>query len=212
MIGYLILIAVLQIVVFSDDVVWLSRTAQAIACAMSLPVFMYVAPKFTERPALHKMPEGQNLLTAGFYQVFATAKSLTNTYPMVMRFLVGLAFLDAANSTVLNLMVIYSRDQLKVENTAILVALAGIFTIPGAYFGNLIVKRSGALASLFIIIFFNLVNLAFGLLFVHKPEHSGLILPVSVIFGMTIGATYLVQKIFYLSIIPYGQEAELQGE
>ena len=135
MIGYLILMAVISIVAV-QDVVDLARLGQLIACAITLPLFKNYSKYLGERPALNKLPDKGGLVAAGFKQILNTFHTIGKTNPMVARFLIGLSFVDAANSSCLNLLVLYCQQQLKSDNTTVLVAVAGISTIPGAFLGR----------------------------------------------------------------------------
>tara|TARA_B110000305_G_C19294935_1_gene566127 strand:- start:516 stop:989 length:474 start_codon:yes stop_codon:yes gene_type:complete len=72
-------------------------------------------------------------------------------------------------------------------------------------------KKIGAKRALIGVIAVDSITLALTVAFVHTKEHAGKAPLMALGFGGAIGATYLVQKIFFLSIIPAGQEAELQG-
>ena len=49
------------------------------------------------------------------------------------------------------------------------------------------------------------------ILFVNSPETKGGVWIVALFYGLGIGATYPMQRTFYMLIIPAGQETEMIG-
>ena len=184
---------------------------QKTACSISAPLILKYAPIMGEREPLNQLPPGKSLFLAGWLQVFDTARELRKSFPMLFRYLIALMFLDGANFSILSLLVLYAKDQLKIQNTSILVAIAGIAAIPGAWLTSIIVKKFGAIRALFFVISISSVNLIIAVFFIYKPSQAWLTSIMCFGFGVAIGGTYLAQKVYYLMIIPYGQEAELQG-
>lgn len=188
-----------------------ARIGQTLAFLIASPILWYAWTFMESRPALHSLPQGGNLATIGFTQVFSTITSLRSKHPMTARFLFGYAFGEAGTGTFVQMGATYLIVQLGMEDTGPFFAAVLVFAIPGSYFSQFVTRRFGYVRSLQMAIWFFIIStLAFSA-FAHKPEHQTISYLWGVLFGLAIGWIYPVQRSLYCKIIPGGCEAELMG-
>jgi len=69
----------------------------------------------------------------------------------------------------------------------------------------------GVKFGLIFIISLNILATIIVIMFVNSPETAGGVWIVAALYGVGIGATYPMQRTFYMLIIPSGQETEMMG-
>jgi len=193
---------------FGKDVIATARFAQIFATACAIPFLVMSFQRFEEREALNKTTG--NVLTAGFRQLFSTVKGLWGENRYVLHYLVGLAFNDGANGNVFVLFPIYAMLQVKLENPALFTGIAMIVCIPGVILTKWLGTKLGIRRQLGNILMSNAGITIFLILTAYKEGQTLFVLIVSIMYGLTMGGTYPMQKGLYMRLIPAGQEVEFQ--
>ena len=193
---------------FGKDVVATAIFGQIFSTVLCIPFFVMSHARIEERAALNKTSGG--LITSGFSRLAKTAKLLWQENRHVLQFLVGLSFNDGGNGNVFVLFPIYAMLQVKLENPALFTGIAMIICIPGAMLTKSLASKFGIRRQLGNILLSNAGITVFLVLAAYKEGQTLFILVVSILYGLTMGGTYPMQKGLYMRLIPAGQEVEYQ--
>ena len=99
---------------------------------------------FTKRDAMNKLPEGKNLFTAGFSQVFNTAIGIQKHYPKTVGlYFLGVVFSQAAVNSFTTVSITYINEVLQFDSTqtGIIFLIVLVSTLPGSAFANFMTNR-----------------------------------------------------------------------
>lgn len=165
-------------------------------------------------PQLHRIPPGQSLLVAGFYQNWRTFKGIFNLYTYGLNlFLVASAFATPAAKMILGVCVIILKEDLNMEGTEIGIFFLStlLFAIPGAKIASYVSNKFNPIISLQIVCVMYIVVAAIGVLIVDRPEVKGLAYIFGIFIGIMIGWFYPTTNLIFSLAIPKGQESELTG-
>lgn len=192
-----------------------ARVALALAIGFAAPFFAYAwIFLFRKRDALSKVPEGSNLLTAGFVQVGRTSRSIWSRYHALRWFMVSLlwspeAGAGAAFSIVLTFLTVYLKmnaQQLAFTSLTTLVA-----NLPGSVVAKLVCVRFNPLVSYRAALLFFILATAAAAATLTGPERQNLVYLFAALYGLALGWMYPSQKVLFCTLIPKKQETELMG-
>eukprot|EP00518_Triparma_eleuthera_P009510 CAMPEP_0182483464 /NCGR_PEP_ID=MMETSP1319-20130603/41368_1 /TAXON_ID=172717 /ORGANISM="Bolidomonas pacifica, Strain RCC208" /LENGTH=473 /DNA_ID=CAMNT_0024685271 /DNA_START=86 /DNA_END=1503 /DNA_ORIENTATION=- len=175
---------------------------------LGLPTLAFVSTRLQERPVLRQR---RGSILDPLFQFFSTVKELWRTNTALLQYLCGVACTDCSISGLVFLLPIYAMQQLNIANPAYLVGLVMLFCPLGAIIGKNLGSRTGARHCYVAFLALLVVSQVVGVAFVTKPEHVLRIYPLSVGFGVALGGIMPMQKSVYMSVIPSGQEVEMQG-
>ena len=168
---------------------------------------------FDGRPALHEVPDGQNLMKIGFTKLNNTFKSLKGEYPNVRIFLVAMAFSEAACSAFATIAVTYLVDVMGMgsQDTGIVFMATLLFAVPGTQWCKYVTAKVGPYRSYQYALAWWGVVTCVAPLCMHKPEQAANSYIFGIFWGIGFGWIYPVQRTCYCEMIPGGQESELMG-
>ncbi|GMI55835.1 hypothetical protein ScalyP_jg7391 [Parmales sp. scaly parma] len=188
-----------------------SSFAQISATIITLPFILSLSKLFGTRPALHNI-EGKSYLSVGFIQVRSTFHKIRTKHPEAAKFLIAMAFFESATVSIVQLSITYLKSQLKIQDPNKFIVFCVVMMLPAVVATPRFVKKCGgtkkALQIILILLFSTTIFLT---LFVHKPEHSAMLVLVGGLFGLGIGSIQSIQRSFYLCVVPSGNEAEMFG-
>ena len=186
-----------------------SSFAQISATIITLPFILSLSKLFGTRPALHNI-EGKSYLSVGFIQVRSTFHKIRTKHPEAAKFLIAMAFFESATVSIVQLSITYLKSQLKIQDPNKFIVFCVVMMLPAVVATPRFVKKCGgtkkALQIILILLFSTTIFLT---LFVHKPEHSAMLVLVGGLFGLGIGSIQSIQRSFYLCVVPSGNEAEV---
>jgi len=211
--SFLLVIAVIAFVAKTDAVVT-GQISQALNTFTSILFFGIGWLKYmTPRPATRDLPEGQNLLTEGFREIWHTSKKIQRHFKKGLRwYYLALAFAEATAQAVTTAAIVYLNDTLKLDSLQIslffLITLAG--TLPGTQVGWLVTSKSNPNTSWKLCMVYLCVVLVIGALVLEDlPKYCSFIWGLCV--GIGLGWFYPTENMFFSMCLPKGQEAELAG-
>jgi len=178
-------------------------------------LFYYIAWYFfTSAPARRKLDKGESIVTAGFVQVFKTAKGIKKHYSSTLGyFLLATIFSDASASAFTLVAVTYFAEVCNIggQQLGLIFIVILLGTIPGSYFGVWVCDRTNPKTCIQIqhvcMIIFNFV--AFSTM--TKPEPKFLPFIYGAIWGVLLGWFYASEMSIFSIVQPKGQESELTG-
>lgn len=119
---------------------------------------------FGKRDAMTKLPEGKNLLTAGFSQVYHTAIGIKKYYPETIGYyFLGVVFSEAAVNSFTTVSITYINEVLNFDSmqTGILFLIVLFSTLPGSMFASFLTNRINVKRNIIICLFvFIAINFA----------------------------------------------------
>lgn len=216
MVVYLVaILAVAAAAGIGDDEVAVARLGQTVAVVVcSIMLFFAWGPLIQPRPALHELPEGRSIWTAGFFQIYHTSIRIYRHFPALKWFYVAVAFSDAAIQSLATIAITYLTDQLEFTSTenglAILIML--IASIPGGVAAGAYTARfENAVHSSIISTAILIITTTLFAIFVTGPGQQALTYTLAGGWGLGTGWKWTSDKLLSSTIIPRGQDAELMG-
>ena len=168
---------------------------------------------FRPRKASQKVPEGRTLLSAGFWKIYKTSRTILLHHSAIKWFLVSAAFTEAATTTFSTIAITYMTEQLNFDarQNGIAILLLLLFGVPGTRLAAWLTGGFNPIRSLQACLILWIVNTTAASIFLKEPNQQGLAYCFAMIWGLAIGWVYPTEKALYVTIIPRGQEAELMG-
>eukprot|EP00520_Triparma_pacifica_P003575 CAMPEP_0118650152 /NCGR_PEP_ID=MMETSP0785-20121206/10093_1 /TAXON_ID=91992 /ORGANISM="Bolidomonas pacifica, Strain CCMP 1866" /LENGTH=512 /DNA_ID=CAMNT_0006542505 /DNA_START=101 /DNA_END=1636 /DNA_ORIENTATION=+ len=210
MLAFMICVTVIGVMGGLDEV-GKSATSQTLACVCAAPALVVVWKNIGERPALSKVPAKATVFSAGFKKVGKTIMDLRQNNPHVLSYLRALLFFESANGSIIFASTTLITQQLKISDPSPILIVIIVITVFGAGLTPLMERKLGVKLGLIFIIGLNCLATLTSILFVNSPETADGVWIISVLYGIGIGATYPMQRTFYMLIIPSGQETEMMG-
>lgn len=199
----------------SVDVARLSAAiAFAYGCLFGGYAWTYL---FRARPALSKVPEGSNLLTVGFRQVYQTTRKIGRDYRALRWFLFSLLWSpEAGAGVVLSIAVTFLVSVMQFSTFDIakvsLILMTG--NIAGSYFSSFINNRCNwfhPLHSYRLALTLLGLSVAVSASYLDGPAKRPAVYGFASSWGFFMGWTYPAQRVLFVTLIPKGQEMELMG-
>lgn len=168
---------------------------------------------FHPRQAAQKVPENTSLLTAGFWKIHKTGKTILRDHDAIKWVLVSVAFTEAATTTFSTVAITYMTEQLgftaQENGIAILVLL--LFSVPGAKIAARLTPILNPIRSLQACLCLWIVTIVLAAVCLKDKGQQPLAYIFAGFWGLALGWTFPTEKTLYVTIIPRGQEAELMG-
>jgi len=210
MVTFIVVISVIGIA-FALEVTSMVLPSQLIACAVTAPLF-YTSLKYTkERPPKRPLPPGAHLLFSGFSALGQSIRSIRSENPELVKCILGIMFLESANSNIVNSSIVLFTQVLKIERPALLIIGILLLTIPSAAIAPQIQTKLGLKNALLLVLGANILGSLLVVFFIYKRERINYVWIVCVIYGFGIGSTYPIQRTLFLRIAPLGRESEMVG-
>ena len=173
------------------------------------PVWLYL---FSPRPPLRTVPQGQNLLTTGFLQLYRTFNIVRKELPAVKWMLLGNAFIEAADATLPTIATTFMSqylflNSLQIGTVILLSLIGGAF---GSRFGNAISFRTNPITSAKINTVFYTFTTVLAML-TSKAAKGQIMYLYGIMWGISIGWMNPQLSTLFISITPKGQNVELMG-
>jgi MFS transporter, UMF1 family len=213
-VSFLVVIVGILSVVNRNERLSSSTISQSVVLIICCICFGYAwTVLFRPRPASQKVPENKSLLSAGFWKIYTTGKTILLHHSAIKWFLVSAAFTEAATTAFSTIAITYMTEQLdftaRENGIAILILL--IFGVPGTRIAAWLTSTVNPVRSLQTCLIFWILSVAAATLFLREPGQQGLAYVFAMFWGLAIGWVYPTEKMLYVTIIPRGQEAELMG-
>ena len=210
----LIIIGSVTLAGYGDNDLITSRVGMStgfIICILLLPISW--GKLFGERKAMHPLPDGQSLWTAGFIQLFRTTKKIATNFRALKWFYLAVAMSDSGTQTFSTIAVTYFVDNLQFNATesgiAILIILLGF--IPGGFISQYVTKRTDPVKSIVGSLVLQIVATTLFSIFLVGPNQQLETYAISFLFGIGSGWNWTCARLLASTIIPEGQDAELMG-
>ena len=164
--------------------------------------------------AKRTLPEGKSLCSAGFSQIFQTAKHINSNYKNSIRwYFLALCFAEAGANSFTICAVTYLNEVLKMSGTetGIVFLIVLICTIPGSFFCEYVVNKTNFNTGWRLnMLYFSIIT-AIGV-FVLNDENDKIITYVMGVFwGIALGWFYPSENGFFAVLVPQEQATEMAG-
>ena len=192
-----------------------ARDSATIAFAYAAVFFGYAWTfLFRKRPALSQVPEGSNLLTTGFRQVYNTASKIWTHYRALKWFMISLLWSpEAGNGVVMSIVVTYfvfvmRFTTLDIAKAALVVI---VLNIVGSYFSRWICTKINPLNSYRAGMLLFTFSFVAGAIYMDRPERRAAVFAFAAALGFLMGWSYPSQRVLLVTLSPKGQETEMMG-
>ena len=168
---------------------------------------------FTNRPALHEVPDGKSLISTGFVSVWHTVNDIYQNFPDLGTFVLSLMFLNGALGSLLSISTTFLTDVMRLSYTQVMIVFftACFSAIPGAVASNIFIKKIGPLQSYRLCVLVWAAT-TFSVAFVFEGKNEwGHVCTFAAIWGFGYGFKDPIDMSIYTTIIPRGREAEMMG-
>jgi MFS-type transporter involved in bile tolerance (Atg22 family) len=169
---------------------------------------------FRKRPRLREVPQGQNLVSTGFVQLWSTTKVVFSQYHALKWFMIALLWSpEAGAGTILAIAVTFLTLFVKMTVSEIsLVSLCMLFAnIPGAILSRYMCKKINPLNSFRAAEILFAVSNALIAATVTGPEKKKLVYIYAAMIGVAFGWMFPSQRTTVVALVPKGQETEIMG-
>ena len=192
-----------------------ARGALLIALVIAAPLFAYAWTfLFRKRDALSEVPDGSNIVTAGFARVRRTCSNIWSRYHALRWFMISLLWSpEAGAGKVFSIAVTFITVYLEMSAQQVayisLILLAS--NLPGSIVSKWACQRFNPLGSYRAGLLFLAGTIAAASAALTGPERRNLIYLFAALWGMTVGWMYPSQRVLFCTLIPKNQETELMG-
>lgn len=207
------MVALLQIVKHKEDInsAFLAQEVVVIVCCFFFGTSW--TSLFHERSATQQVPKNASLVTAGFWKIYKTAKTILRDHNAIKWVLLSVAFTEAAATTFSTIAITYMTEQLgfTAQENGIAILILLLFSVPGAQIATSITKLVNPIRSLQACLVLWMVTITAAAVFLKHEGQQQLAFFFAILWGLALGWTYPTEKTLYVTVIPRGQEAELMG-
>jgi len=192
-----------------------AQMAAALAFAVSA-IFMGYSWTFLfrKRPALSKVPEGENIISTGFKQIGKTAVKIWREYHALRWFMVALIWSPEAGAgvvlsiavTFLTVQIGLTGGEIGIVNMTLLV-----FTLPGSAFAQWFIIKFNPLNSFRVSLIFFAASVAVTCVVMDSKEKKNWIYIFAAMWGICYGWVFPAQRVMQCTLIPRGQNNEIMG-
>ena len=169
---------------------------------------------FRKRPALSKVPEGENIINTGFRQIGKTAVTIWTKYSALKWFMIALLWSpEAGAGVVLSIAVTFLTVQIQITGgeIGIITITLLIFTIPGSIFAKWFMMRYNPLQSFRASLVFFAVSIGATCIVLDNPNRKNWTYLFAALLGIAYGWVYPSQRVMQVTLIPKGQNNEMMG-
>jgi len=193
-----------------------ARDGAAVAFSYACVLFGYGWTfLFRKRPALSHVPEGSNLVTTGFRQVYNTSRKIGSKYRALRWFMFSLLWSpEAGAGTVMSIAVTYFTTVMRFTTFDIAqVALVVMsLNVVGSRVSTFVCNRiMNPLNSYRAALTLFAVSFAAGAAYMDDPEQRAAVFGFAATLGFFMGWAYPSQRVLFVTLIPKGQETEMMG-
>jgi len=168
---------------------------------------------FGKRESFHKLPEGSNLFTVGFQQLFKTGSLIVKKYRSLKFFYLYISLSNSGWQAFGIFLVTYLSDYLRFEVLesviAICCSLAG--SIPGAVASAYLAKRFDPIQSARINLILCMICVALMVSILNGPDQQVRTYIFCTFIGFNGGWKITMDRLLSAAIIPEGQDTEMMG-
>jgi len=218
--GTMVLYLVIMIALFScsglsgDDIVSAQISQATASVVLVVMLFFAYARLFQPRPASHTLSEDRSILTAGFRQVFHTAKIIVERHRALKWFYIQNAFTDAMLESLAAVVITFFTDTLDFTSTdnGVVIMITLISSIPGSLVAGWLNDRFGnpIITTMMGLVLLVTTNVLGGVFLIGPDQRIGAYIVASG-WGMGFGWTRSCNEMLSSTLIPKGQDAELMG-
>jgi UMF1 family MFS transporter len=213
-VGFLIVMIVILSMINRNGLFGTTTISQSVVFVVCSVFFGYAWTNlFSPRPARHRIPVGQSLVSAGFWKIYKTGRTILQHHSAIKWMLVSVSFTEAATTTFTTVAITYMTLflQFTPRQNGIAILLLLLFGLPGTRLAAWSTARFNPQRSLQACLVLWIVTTAAASLLLKQPNQEVLAYIFAMIWGIGIGWIYPSEKTLYVTIIPRGQEAELMG-
>jgi len=205
---FLITVTVLGLA-FQMSSVEIGQLGQASNAIYSSISFWIAWTRLPSVPASRSIPENQSLLTAGFSQIYHTARTINTHYSRGLRwYLLAVVFSEASANAFTVVSVIYLQQSIGLSGAEVGLFFVTVLisAIPGARVGSRVTKMMDPKRSWQLDIFAMIVWTCGGAIIVNLvPKYVCFIW--GAVLGVLLGWFYATENLFFSMCLPAGQEA-----
>jgi len=211
---FMVLIIGISIGIGSGDVLT-AQISQGINAAILLVTWSIGWFKLLPKSkAKRVLPEGKSLCSAGFSQIFQTAKHINSNYKHSIRwYLMALIFAEAGANSFTICAVTYLNEVLKMSGTetGIVFLIVLVCTIPGSFLCEYVVNKTNFNTGWRLNMLYFAVVTTVGV-FVLNDEYDKIKTYILGIFwGIALGWFYPTENGFFAVLVPQEQATEMAG-
>lgn len=211
---FLVIVIGISMGISADDVLT-AQISQGINVLCLILTFGYGWNKFLPKvEAKRVLPNGQSLWTAGFTQIFHTAKHINSHYKRSIRwFLIALAFAEAGASAFAVCSITFLNEVLNMTGTetGIVFLIVLVFVVPGAKLSELVVKKTNYNTCWRLNMIYFSVTTVVGVSIMQDPNDKVKAYVMGIFWGIALGWFYATQNGFFAVLVPQEQAAEMAG-
>mmetsp|Transcript_27201 Transcript_27201/g.66007 ORF Transcript_27201/g.66007 Transcript_27201/m.66007 type:complete len:385 (+) Transcript_27201:634-1788(+) len=213
--GLFIVVVIAFSMGLSADDVLTAQISQGINVLFLILTFCIGWLKFLPKvDAKRVLPEGQSLWTAGFTQIFHTAKHIHGHYQQSIRwFLIALCFAEAGASAFAVCAISFVNEVLKMTGTetGMLFLIVLFFVVPGAKLSEVVVKKTNYNTCWRLnMIYFSIITIV-GVWMMVDENDKGSAYLMGIFWGIALGWYYATQNGFFAVLVPQEQATEMAG-
>ena len=231
--GYTALFSIIQIVVqciyvvivlittrvMEGDTVLTAQISHVVSFIMTTPLLLYSWTNlFQPCPALHVLPPGRSLITAGFTELSSTTRKILGPgtpLPCLRLFMLSMLFSpDLGSGNYNSIFISFETVHLNMTGGQIgLVSLLALLsTIPGSLLSKYLCTNYGALFSFRMCLIWWFTTMTLSSLVLKGPDQAHLCyFPFSLLWGVQFGWIFPSQQVLFCTLVPHGKETELMG-
>ncbi|CAJ1951376.1 unnamed protein product [Cylindrotheca closterium] len=164
--------------------------------------------------AKRTLPEGKSLFSAGFSQIFQTAKHINSHYKNSIRwYLLALVFAEAGANSFTICAVTYLNEVLKMSGTetGIVFLIVLVCTIPGSILCEYVVNKTNFNTGWRLnMLYFSIVTTV-GVFVLNDENDKIMTYVMGVFWGIALGWFYPTENGFFAVLVPQEQATEMAG-
>jgi len=211
---FMVLIIGISIGIKSDDVLT-AQISQGINAVTIL--ICWVVGWFKCLPkskAKRTLPEGKSLCSAGFSQIFQTAKHINSHYKNSLRwYLLALIFAEAGANSFTICAVTFLNEVLKMSGTetGIVFLIVLVCTIPGSFLCEYVVKKTNFNTAWRLNMLYFTITTTIGVFILNDENDKILTYIMGIFWGIALGWFYPTENGFFAVLVPQEQATEMAG-
>lgn len=209
-----VVIGSLQAAGYGDDDVKATQVAMLIAfCVNVVCLGSAWGVLFRPRSRMHELPSHQSLWTAGFIQLYRTARNIGTNYRALKWFYISVAMSDAASQSLATIVITYTVDQMQftAQQNGIVIGCMVLGNVPGAMMSSIATRLMDPVKSSMAALAVLIMITGLFALFLKNPNQHLLTYLFVFIGGIGTGWKWTSDRLIASLIIPDGQDAELMG-
>ncbi|CAJ1959513.1 unnamed protein product [Cylindrotheca closterium] len=211
---FIVVVIAISLGASADDVLT-AQISQGINAIFLILSFGYGWLKFLPKvEAKRVLPEGRSLWTAGFTQLFHTARHINTHYKRSIRwFFVALCFAEAGASAFAVCAITFLNEALKMSGTETGVVFLNvlIFVVPGAKLSEFVVTRTNYNTCWRLNMVYFSVTTVVGVWIMKDENDKFKAYVLGVFWGIALGWFYATQNGFFAVLVPQEQATEMAG-